>query len=137
MQNIAVNNFLEAYEAQNNVHAIKLEIEAITVKSQFEETFLRFPHIAEQILETLDVQSLSKCQEVNKCWQNFIYETKPFNYYLKNHLRTTTFKPFKNWQIVLQFLTKKPSMPPFHLKKLHWLNLRDQPFSIIFFLNEI
>ena len=78
MQNIAVNNFLEAFEAQNNVHKIRLEIEAIKVKGQIEETFLRFPHIAEQIFETLDIQSVSKCQEVNMCWQNFIYETKPF-----------------------------------------------------------
>ena len=85
MQNIAVSNFLEAFEAQNNVNAIELEIEAIKVKGQFEETFLRFPHIAEQILEILDIQSLSKCQEVGKCWQNFIYETKPFFNQLENY----------------------------------------------------
>ena len=74
MQNIVANNFLEAFEAQNNVNVIELEIEAIKVKGQFEETFLRFPHVAEQIFETLDIQSLSKCQEVGKSWQNFIYE---------------------------------------------------------------
>ena len=75
----------EAVEAENNVQTIKLEIEAIKVKGQFEETFLRFPHIAEQIFETLDVQSLSKCQKVGKCWQNFIFETKPFFRLLENY----------------------------------------------------
>ena len=74
MENIVANHFLEAFEAQKNVNAIELEIEAIKVKGQIEETFLRFPHIAEQILEILDIQSLSKCQEVGKSWQNFIYE---------------------------------------------------------------
>ena len=92
MQNIAVKNYeilgeqkkafelaeKEAFEAENNVHVIKLEIEDIKVKSQFEETFLRFPHIAEQVFESLDVQSLSKCQKVSRCWQSFIFETKPF-----------------------------------------------------------
>ena len=36
---------------------------------------MRFPHIAEQILENLDVQSLSKCQKVSQCWQKFIFQT--------------------------------------------------------------
>ena len=99
MQNIAVNKYellgekknafelaeKEALEAENNVHAIKLEIEAIKVKGQFEETFLRFPHIAEQVFETLDIQSLSKCQEVSKCWQKFVLEEKPFFIQLKNY----------------------------------------------------
>ena len=99
MQNIAVNKYellgeqkkvvklaeKEAFEAENNVHVIKLEIEDIKVKGQFEETFLRFPHIAEQVFETLDVQSLSKCQEVSKCWQSFIFETKPFFQQLENY----------------------------------------------------
>jgi hypothetical protein len=99
MQNIAVNKYellgekknafelaeKEALEAENNVHAIKLEIEAIKVKGQFEETFLRFPHIAEQVFETLDIQSLSKCQEVSKCWQKFVLEEKPFFIQLENY----------------------------------------------------
>ena len=68
----------EVLETQNNVQAIESKVEAIKVKGQLEETFLRFPHIAEQIFEALDVQSLSKCQEVSKCWKNFIYETNPF-----------------------------------------------------------
>ena len=68
----------ESMEVPQNVHKVKLEIEAIKVKGQFEESFLRFPHIAEQIFETLDIQSLSKCQEVSQSWQKFIFETKPF-----------------------------------------------------------
>ena len=99
MQNIAVNKYevlenkkkdfelakKDSLETQNNVQVIELEIEAIKVKGQFEETFLRFPHIAEQVFETLDIQSLSKCQEVGKCWQNFIFETKPFFRLLENY----------------------------------------------------
>ena len=57
----------------------ELEIEAIKVKGQFKEAFLRFPHVAEQIFEFLDVQSLSKFQEVSQHWQNFIFETKPIS----------------------------------------------------------
>ena len=72
-------------EAQSNVQGIVMEIEAIKVKGQFEETFLRFPHIAEQIFENLEVQSLSKCQEVSKCWQKFIFEEKPFYRQLENY----------------------------------------------------
>ena len=63
----------------------ELEIEAIKVKGQFEEAFVRFPHISEQIFEFLDVQSLSKCQEVSQCWQNFIFKTKPFSRQLENY----------------------------------------------------
>ena len=99
MQSVAVkdhevlkkNNFFfemaknKTLEAQSNVQGIVMEIEAIKVKGQFEETFLRFPHIAEQIFENLEVQSLSKCQEVSKCWQKFIFEEKPFYRQLENY----------------------------------------------------
>ena len=115
MQNIAVKNYeilgeqkkafelaeKEAFEAENNVHVIKLEIEDIKVKSQFEETFLRFPHIAEQVFESLDVQSLSKCQKVSRCWQSFIFETKPFFRQLENYTsipRLMIKKSLKNYQ---------------------------------------
>ena len=64
---------------------IESEIEAIKVKGQFEEAFVRFPHISEQIFEFLDVQSLSKCQEVSQYWQNFIFKTKPFSRQLENY----------------------------------------------------
>ena len=70
----------EALEAQNNVQAMELEIlkcDAIKVKGQFEKTFSRFPHIAEQIFEYLDVQSFSKCQEASRGWKQFIFEAKP------------------------------------------------------------
>ena len=63
----------------------ELEIEAIKVKGQFKEAFLRFPHITEQIFEFLDIQSLSKCQEVSQCWQKLIFETKPFSQQLENY----------------------------------------------------
>ena len=92
IQNIVVNKKeafelakKEFFEAQHNLRMIKLEIEAIKVKGQFEATFLRFPHIAEQIFEFLDVQSLSECQEVSKCWQKFISETKYFFRQLENY----------------------------------------------------
>ena len=75
----------EALETQDNVHTTKCEFEVIKVKGLFEETFLRFPHIASKIFEILEVQSLSKCQEVSKCWQNFIYDTKPFYTMLENY----------------------------------------------------
>ena len=85
MQSVAVKKYEDfefakdkTLEAQSNVQGIVMEIEAIKVKGQFEETFLRFPHIAEQIFENLEVQSLSKCQEVSKCWQKFIFEEKPY-----------------------------------------------------------
>ena len=54
----------EALEAKNNVKAMELEIlkiDAKKVKGQFEQTFSKFPHIAEQIFENLDVQSFSNC----------------------------------------------------------------------------
>ena len=55
------------------------------MKGQFEEAFVRFPHISEHIFEFLDVQSLSKCQEVSQYWQKFILETKPFSRQLENY----------------------------------------------------
>jgi hypothetical protein len=64
------------------------------------EAFLRFPHIAEQIFEFLDVQSLSKCQEVSHCWQNFIIETKPYSRQLENYTsirRSMLKKSLKNY----------------------------------------
>ena len=72
----------EALEAQNNVQAMELEIlkiEAIAVKGRLEETFSRFPHIAEHMFENLDVQSFSKCQEVSRGWKQFISESKPLS----------------------------------------------------------
>ena len=66
-------SLLEPYRA---VKAVKIEIEAIKIKGQIEETFLRFPHIGEQIFEWLDNQSLFNCQTVSKPWRDFIIENK-------------------------------------------------------------
>ena len=71
-----------ALEAQNNVRAMELEIlkiDAVAVKGRLEETFSRFPHIAEQIFENLGVQSFTKCQEVSRGWKHFISESKPLS----------------------------------------------------------
>ena len=59
------------------VKAINVKIKATkSVKGQIEETFLRFPHLGEQILENLDNQSLLECKQVSKQWSDFINETK-------------------------------------------------------------
>ena len=52
--------------------AINMKIEITSVKGQMEETFLRFPHIGEQILEHLDIWSLYKCLNVSKPWRDFV-----------------------------------------------------------------
>ena len=58
--------------------AINMKIEITSVKGQMEETFLRFPHIGEQILEHLDIYSLFKCHHVSKPWSDFVgWQTKP------------------------------------------------------------
>ena len=67
---------LEAWEAENDVEEIELEIEVAKRKGCIEETFWRFPHIGEQIFEELDNTTLSKCLEINKWWQKFIIERK-------------------------------------------------------------
>ena len=67
---------LDAWEAENDVEEIELEIEVAKRKGCIEETFWRFPHIGEQIFEELDNTTLSKCLEINKWWQKFIIERK-------------------------------------------------------------
>ena len=68
---------IEILEAQHSVKkAIKMKIEITSVKGQMEETFLRFPHIGEQILEHLDVHSLLACYNASKPWADFVCETK-------------------------------------------------------------
>ena len=67
---------LEAFEAENDLEAIELEIEVVRRKGCIEETFWRFPHIGEQIFEELDHTSLSKCLEINKWWKKIIIERK-------------------------------------------------------------
>jgi hypothetical protein len=51
---------------ENDVEAIELEIEIAKRKCFIEETFWRFLHIAEQIFQELDNDTLSKCLEINK-----------------------------------------------------------------------
>ena len=58
--------------------AIKMKIGITSVKGQMEETFLRFPHIGEQILEHLDFWSLLACHKASKPWADFVSETKAF-----------------------------------------------------------
>ena len=41
-----------------------------------EESFFRFPHIGEQILEQLDSKTLTKCREVNNLWREYIDNQK-------------------------------------------------------------
>ena len=67
---------LEAFEAENNVEVVELEIEVAKRKGCIEETFWRFPHIGEQIFEELDETSLFKCLEINKWWQKIVNEKK-------------------------------------------------------------
>ena len=68
---------IENLEAQHSVKkAIKMKIEITSVKGQMEETFLRFPHIGEQILEHLDVQSLLACHKASKPWADWTLSTK-------------------------------------------------------------
>ena len=67
---------LEALEAENDVEAIKLKLEVIKRKGCIEETFWRFPHIGEQILEELEDTTLTKSLEINKWWQKIIVDRK-------------------------------------------------------------
>ena len=67
---------LEALEAENDVEAIEFEIVVVKRKGFIEETFWRFPHIAEQIFEELDNNTLSKCLEINKWWRKILRERK-------------------------------------------------------------
>ena len=77
MLNVAKNNRKNVQiESDHAVKAVKMEIETIKIKGQFEETFVRFPHLGEKILENLDDQCLFECQKVSKPWQDFITENK-------------------------------------------------------------
>ena len=44
-----------------------------------DEIMLRFPHIADQIYEELDNQSLLKCKEVSLSWYHFLNNNKASN----------------------------------------------------------
>ena len=41
-----------------------------------DEVLLRFPHLGEQIFQSLDLENLSNCTGVSKCWDDFIVENE-------------------------------------------------------------
>ena len=45
---------------------------------QIETVILRFPHLAEEILDSLENKSLATCREVSKSWNNFVCKKKFF-----------------------------------------------------------
>ena len=59
-------------QAEVDVFHAEFELEILLRKGKLEETFWRFPHLAEQIFDEIDDQNLVKCREVNKWWQRFI-----------------------------------------------------------------
>ena len=63
-------------EAEIEAFNAEFELEILLRKGKFEETFWRFPHLAEKIFDEIDDQSLVQCREVNKWWQKFIDEPK-------------------------------------------------------------
>ena len=40
----------------------------------FEWIFARFPHVGKKIFEDLDNKNLTKCREVCKSWEKFIFD---------------------------------------------------------------
>ena len=66
---IAVNS---ARRARKNQEDAEFELEVLKRKTNVEEIFWRFPHLGKNILEELDNESLVKCREVNKWWQDFV-----------------------------------------------------------------
>ena len=79
---------MEIEDIKMETEAINMETEAIKngfwpsflnrspLQCQIEESFFRFPHICEQILEKLDYHSLLEFQKVSRPWQDFISEKK-------------------------------------------------------------
>ena len=81
MQNYKTRKRKAAKQTEiENLDSVKkaMKIGITSVKGQMEETFLRFPHIGEQILKHLDVQSLLACHKASKPWADFVSETKAF-----------------------------------------------------------
>ena len=66
---VAVNS---ARLAKKNQEDAEFELEVLKRKTNVEEIFWRFPHLGKNILEELDDESLVKCREVNKWWQEFV-----------------------------------------------------------------
>ena len=59
-------------KAEKNHEDAEFELEVLKRKTNIEEIFWRFPHLGKNILEELDNESLVKCREVNKWWQDFV-----------------------------------------------------------------
>ena len=59
-------------KAEKNHEDAEFELEVLKRKTNIEEIFWRFPHLGQNILEELDNESLVKCREVNKWWQDFV-----------------------------------------------------------------
>ena len=59
-------------KAEKDRDDAEFELEVLKRNSNVEEIFWRFPHLGQNILEELDNQSLVKCREVNKWWQDFV-----------------------------------------------------------------
>ena len=68
--------YIKAHEAQASYEAAMFQLEAMKRKNHVEEIFWRFPHIGEQIFESLDDKNLAKCQGVSRWWQKFMDEAK-------------------------------------------------------------
>ena len=55
-----------------------------------EEVFQRFRHLGEQIFKRLDTESLNKCTEVDKSWNEFVSTWKlPWIRMIQNYVKTT------------------------------------------------
>ena len=61
-----------ARRAKKNQEDAEFELEVLKRKTNVEEIFWRFPHLGKYILDELDDESLVKCREVNKWWQDFV-----------------------------------------------------------------
>ena len=61
-----------ARRAKKNQEDAEFELEVLKRKKNVEEIFWRFPHLGKNVLEELDNESLVKCREVNKWWQDFV-----------------------------------------------------------------
>ena len=61
-----------ARRAKKNQEDAEFELEVLKRKKNVEEIFWRFPHLGKNILDELGNESLVKCREMNKWWQEFV-----------------------------------------------------------------
>ena len=65
--------------------------------SNMEEVLLRFPHIGEEMFDSLDEKSLQKCKKVCKPWKRFIEDPNQkirWIQIIKIHEKTTNMKKY-------------------------------------------